>query len=327
MTSSKKTIFVAGASGLVGSSIVRELSRFKNGQLLTPTSAELDLTDQTKVKRFFEKERPTSVILAAARVGGIHANNTYPADFLYENLMIETNVIHAAFRYGVEKLIFLGSSCVYPKEAIQPVPEEQLLSGHLESTNEPYAIAKIAGLKLCDSYFRQHGSNFYTLTPTNLYGPNDNFDAETSHVIPALIRKFHDAKERSVNKITIWGSGRPRREFMHVDDLAAAVVFCLKNVDAAAIHALGISHLNIGTGADMTIMETAELIKTIVGFQGQIIADESMPDGTMQKLLDVTRIRSLGWRHRTELASGLRSVYEWYLANEADDRALRKAIG
>ena len=300
---------------MVGSSVVRTLSKSGFSNLLTPASDETDLTDQRQVGEFFATSRPHVVIVAAAKVGGILANNTYRADFIYQNLMIEANVIHAAFEAGVEKLILLGSSCIYPKLAAQPMREEELLSGYLEFTNEPYAIAKIAGIKLCESYFRQHGSNFYSLMPTNLYGPNDNFDLETSHVLPALIRKFHEAKERGETSVEIWGSGRPRREFMHVDDLADAIVFAMNEIDAAAIYDRGISHLNVGTGSDIEIGEVAGIIKDVVGFEGEIVLDESKPDGTMQKLLDVSRMHELGWRHRIELREGLEEVYEWYLGH------------
>jgi GDP-L-fucose synthase len=315
-----KRIFVAGASGMVGSAIVRALAASGSRDLLTPASSEVDLIDQRATRDFFRSQSPEVVIVAAAKVGGILANNTYRADFIYQNLMIEANVINAAFETGVGKLILLGSSCIYPKEASQPMREEELLSGYLEYTNEPYAIAKIAGIKLCESYFRQHGSNFFALMPTNLYGPNDNFDLETSHVIPALIRKFHQAKESNDPNVVLWGSGRPRREFMHVDDLAEAILFALDNVDAAQIYDTGISHLNVGTGTDVAIIETAELIKEIVGFDGEIVLDDSKPDGTMRKLLDVSRMHKLGWHHHIELRSGLESVYEWYLQSLAPTR-------
>ena len=317
MVSPDKRIFIAGASGMVGSSVVRELSRRGYSDLLTPASAELDLVNQQQVDDFFRSVSPEVVILAAAKVGGILANNTYRADFIYRNLMIEANVIHAAFESGVEKLILLGSSCIYPKLARQPMREEELLAGYLEFTNEPYAVAKIAGIKLCESYYRQHGSNFVSLMPTNLYGPNDNFDLETSHVIPALIRKFHDAKQAGRSSVQIWGSGRPRREFMHVDDVAGAIAFTLEKVEAADVYGMGISHLNVGTGSDLEIIETAMLIKDVVGFDGDIVRDESKPDGTMQKLLDVSRIHQLGWRHTIELRGGLEQVYDWYVMNVA----------
>ncbi|MEP7148001.1 MAG: GDP-L-fucose synthase [Acidobacteriota bacterium] len=306
-------IFVAGASGMVGSSVVRSLTQKGFTRLLTPSSAEADLTDQLRVRDFFASASPEIVIIAAAKVGGILANNTYRADFLYQNLMIEANLIQAAFESGVEKLILLGSSCIYPKHAAQPMREEELLSGPLEFTNEPYAIAKIAGIKLCESYFRQHGSNFFSLMPTNLYGPNDNFDLKTSHVIPALMRKFHQAKELNETRVQIWGSGRPRREFMHVDDLADAIAFALAEIEGRQIYDEGISHLNVGTGTDIEIIEAAMMVKDVVGFGGEIVLDESKPDGTMRKLLDAGRMNGLGWRHRIELREGLEQVYDWYL--------------
>lgn len=315
MVALDKKIFVAGASGMVGSSAVRELSLRGYTSLLTPSSGEVDLTEQQHVREFFRSQQPEIVILAAAKVGGILANNTYRADFIYENLMIESNVVHAAFEHGVEKLVLLGSSCIYPKNARQPMCEEELLSGYLEFTNEPYAIAKIAGIKLCESYYRQHRSNFVALMPTNLYGPNDNFDLETSHVIPALIRKFHEAKAAGTSSVEIWGSGRPRREFMHVDDLAAAIVFAIENINADDVYPTGISHLNVGTGSDIEIIEAAEIIRSVVGFEGEIARDQTKPDGTMQKLLDVSRIHALGWRHTIELHDGFGQVYNWYLSD------------
>jgi nucleoside-diphosphate-sugar epimerase len=297
---------------MVGSSIVRELSRRSYDRLLTPTSGELDLSDRAEVNAFFRSSSPDVVILAAAKVGGILANSSYPADFLYQNLIIEANVISAAFEFGAEKLLFLASSCAYPRDAAQPMREEELLSGPLEPTNEPYALAKIAGIKLCESYFRQHGSNFFSLMPTNLYGPHDNFDVATSHVIPALIRKFHEARVNGSETVTIWGSGRPRREFMHVDDVASAVAFVLENVEAKTVYDLGISQLNIGTGSDLPILDAAMMIKQIVGYEGGVVLDESKPDGAMQKLLDVTRIHSIGWHHQIELRDGLARTYDWY---------------
>ena len=315
MSLTDKRVYIAGAGGMVGSSVVRELTRRGFTTLLTPASSEINLTSQSQVNAFMRAAGPEIVIVAAAKVGGILANNTYRADFIYRNLMIEANVIHAAFEAGVEKLILLGSSCIYPKLASQPMREEELLSGYLEFTNEPYAIAKIAGIKLCESYFRQHGSNFFSLMPTNLYGPNDNFDLETSHVIPALLRKFHEAKMAGVKSVEIWGSGTPRREFMHVDDLAGAIYFAVEKLNAADIYGQGISQLNVGTGTDLEIIETANLIKEVVGFEGEIVLDRSKPDGTMQKLLDVSRMHALGWSHRIGLREGLEQVYAWYLEN------------
>lgn len=315
MNLTDKRVYIAGAGGMVGSSVVRELTRRGFTTLLTPSSSEINLTSQSQTNAFLNASRPDIVVVAAAKVGGILANNTYRADFIYRNLMIEANVINAAFEVGVEKLILLGSSCIYPKLASQPMREEELLSGYLEFTNEPYAIAKIAGIKLCESYFLQHGSNFFSLMPTNLYGPNDNFDLETSHVIPALLRKFHEAKNAGVDSVEIWGSGTPRREFMHVDDLAGAIYFAIENLNAEDVYGNGISQLNVGTGSDLEIIETAEMIKDVVGFKGDVVLDRSKPDGTMQKLLDVSRMHALGWRHRIELRDGLEQVYAWYLEN------------
>ena len=315
MTSFDKKIFIAGASGMVGSSVRRcfEHERFTN--LLSPSSGDVDLTDQKQTRDFFSSSSPEIVIVAAAKVGGILANNTYRADFIYQNLIIQANVIHAAFESGVEKLILLGSSCIYPKLATQPMREEELLTGYLEFTNEPYAVSKIAGIKLCESYYRQHGCNFISLMPTNLYGPNDNFDLETAHVLPAMMRKFHEAKVRGDSSVSIWGSGRPRREFMHVDDIASAILFTMRMVEAEDIYDRGISHLNVGTGNDMQIIDVATMIKDVVGFEGQIVLDSSKPDGTMQKRLDVTRMHDLGWHHKIELRHGLEEVYKWFLGH------------
>lgn len=316
MNLANRSIFVAGANGMVGRAVVRELSRSGIQDLLTPSSSELDLTDQAAVREFFAAEKPQVVIAAAARVGGIAANNEFRADFIYENLMIEANLVHAAFQNKAEKVLMLGSSCIYPKDSAQPMREEELLSGYLEFTNEPYAIAKIAGIKLCESFYRQHGCDFFSVMPTNLYGTFDNFDLETSHVIPALMRKFHEAKVIGDESVEIWGSGRPMREFMFVDDLAAAIIFVLENVQASDIYEQGISHLNIGTGEDISIRETAELIKDIVGFEGTIVQNTEKPDGTLRKLLDVSRLNDLGWKYKTELREGLEATYRWYLRNE-----------
>lgn len=300
---------------MVGSAILRELKKEGYSKIVTKPQSELDLIIQRDVENFFSAEKPEVVIISAAKVGGILANNQYRAEFIYDNLMIETNVIHAAFRNGCEKLIFLGSSCIYPKLAPQPLKEEYLLSGYLEFTNEPYAIAKIAGIKLCESYYRQYGSNFFSVMPTNLYGPNDNFDPQTSHVLPALIRKFHEGKENNTDKVILWGTGKPLREFLFVDDLAEAIVFLMEKTDASDLYDNGISHLNIGTGADVSIFELAKIISDITGYKGMIGYDTSKPDGTPRKLLDVSRINSLGWKYKTELKDGIIQTYDWYLSN------------
>jgi GDP-L-fucose synthase len=304
-------IYVAGHRGLVGSAILRRLSAAGYTHLLTRTRDELDLLDQAQVRRFFEAERPGYVFLAAAKVGGIHANSTYPADFIRDNLLIETNVIDAAYRFGVKKLQFLGSSCIYPKLAPQPLKEDYLLTGPLEPSNEWYAVAKIAGIKLCQAYRRQYGFNAISLMPTNLYGPGDNFDLQNSHVLPALIRKFHDAKMAGSPEVVVWGTGTPRREFLHVDDLADAAVFLIEHYDGEEI-------VNVGVGEDVTIRELAELIKELVGYEGKIVFDSSKPDGTPRKLLDVERLNALGWRARISLKEGVRATYEWFLENVAD---------
>lgn len=301
-------IYVAGHRGLVGSAILRKLRAEGYSNIITRTHQELDLTNQQAVYQFFEAERPEYVFLAAAKVGGILANSTYPADFIRENLLIQTNVIDAAYRYGVKKLLFLGSSCIYPKFAPQPIKEEYLLTGALEPTNEPYAVAKIAGIKMCQAYNKQYGTNFICVMPTNLYGPGDNFDLETSHVLPALIRKFHEAKVTGAPHVVVWGSGTPRREFLHVDDLADACLFLMNNYDSSEI-------INIGVGKDLTIAELAQLIKEIVGYKGEIVFDTTKPDGTPRKLLDVSKIFNLGWRPRILLEDGIRSTYEWFVRN------------
>ena len=296
-------IYVAGHRGMVGSAICRALQAAGLPTPITFTSAELDLRDQSAVHAMMEREKPTHVFLAAAKVGGIHANNIYRADFLYDNLMIEANLIHAAHTVGVEKLLFLGSSCIYPKLADQPLQEDALLTGALEPTNEPYAIAKIAGIKLCESYRDQYGSNFISAMPTNLYGPGDNYDLNNSHVVPALIRKFHEAKENGDSDVPCWGTGSPRREFLHVDDLAAACLFLME-------HYNGKEHVNVGTGVDLPIKALAESIRDIVGFTGNIAWDTDKPDGTPRKLMDCSRIHNLGWKHAIELQQGLSEVYE-----------------
>jgi GDP-L-fucose synthase len=315
MSLQNKKIYVAGSGGMVGSAIGRNLRDKGYQNLLLKSSKDLNLTRQSQVEGFFGINRPEIVIICAARVGGILANNTFRAEFIYDNLMIESNLINSAYKYGVEKLIFLGSSCIYPKFAEQPIKEEYLLTNALEKTNEPYAIAKIAGIKLCENYFRQYGCNFFSAMPTNLYGINDSFNLQTSHVIPALIRKFHEAKINNREFVTIWGTGQPRREFLFVDDLADAIVFLLENLNAEELYANQISQINIGTGEDLEIRELAETIKKIVGFEGEIDFDTTKPDGTPRKLLDVTRINNLGWKYKTSLKDGLQQTYRWYLEN------------
>jgi len=308
-----KKIYVAGHSGMVGSAITNELQKRGYKNLVLKNYPDLDLIRQKEVEDFFKSEKPEVVIVAAAKVGGILANNTYRAEFIYDNLMIEANIIHNAYKAGVEKLIFLGSSCIYPKLAQQPLKEEYLLSDYLEYTNEPYAIAKIAGIKLCENYFRQYCSNFYSVMPTNMYGPNDNFDLNTSHVLPALIRKFHEAMEKNEKEVVIWGSGKPLREFLYVEDLADSILFLMENVNAEDLYERGITHLNIGTGKDISIDGLANLISEIVGYKGIINHDSSKPDGTPRKLLDVSRINSLGWKYKTELRVGIDKTYHWFL--------------
>jgi GDP-L-fucose synthase len=298
-------IYIAGHRGLVGSAILRKLKDSGYVNLICKTHRELDLTRQEKVEAFFDRERPEYVFLAAAKVGGIGANSTYPAEFIYQNLAIQTNIIHAAHRFEVEKLLFLGSSCIYPRDCPQPMKEEYLLSGYLEDTNAPYAIAKIAGIEMCRSYNRQYGARFISVMPTNLYGPNDNFDLETSHVLPALIRKFHEAKVHRRKDVEIWGSGTPRREFLHVDDLADACVFLMDTYDGDEI-------VNIGVGRDLTIRELSEMIAEIVGFEGELRFDVGKPDGTPVKRLDVSRLRALGWEAKIPLRQGLEETYGWY---------------
>lgn len=301
-------IYLAGHRGLVGSALKRKLESKGYTNIIFCTHKELDLTNQQAVNEFFEQEKPEYVFLAAAKVGGILANSTYPAEFIYENLMIESNVIHAAYKHGVKKLLFLGSSCIYPKLAPQPLKEEYLLTGPLEETNEAYAIAKIAGVRLCKHYNQQYGTNFISVMPTNLYGPNDNFDLETSHVMPALIRKFHEAKVNNEPEVVVWGTGKPLREFMHVDDMANACVYLMENYDFSDIG----EFVNIGVGEDVTISELVELIKEVVGFEGKIKYDTSKPDGTPRKLMDVLRLNGLGWEARISLKDGIKETYEWY---------------
>jgi len=303
-------IYIAGHRGLVGSAIISRLKAEGYSNVITSMHSELDLTRQREVEEFFDKQRPDYVFLAAAKVGGIWANNTYRADFIYSNLTIQTNVIHACHYYKVDKLLFLGSSCIYPKHCPQPMKEEHLLSGYLESTNEPYAIAKIAGIKMCQAYHRQYGSRFISVMPTNLYGPNDNFDSETSHVLPALIRKFHEAKITGSDEVVLWGTGKPKREFLHVDDLADACIYLMDNYEDSTI-------INIGVGHDQTIRQLAELIAGVVGFDGALTFDSTKPDGTFQKLLDVSRIESLGWKAKVGLEQGIADTYKWYVENVA----------
>ena len=302
-------IYIAGHNGMVGSAIKRALLEKNYTNILTRTSLELDLRNQKSVDNFFEQEQPQYVFLAAAKVGGILANSTYRADFLYDNLMIETNVIHAAYEFGVDKLLFLGSSCIYPKNCPQPIKEEYLLSGPLEITNEPYAIAKIAGIKLCEAYRDQYGYKFISVMPSNLYGIGDNYHPKNSHVLPALIRRFHEAKINEADEVVVWGSGTPRREFLYADDLADACIYFMQNYD-------GKQTVNIGTGKDISILELVHLIKDIVGFTGTISFDTSKPDGTFRKLLDVSRLHALGWRHRTSLKEGIKLAYEDFLQKQ-----------
>lgn len=311
-------IYVAGHRGLVGSAIMRQLEVRGFMNLMTRTSAELDLTNQSEVNTFFTSERPDFVILAAAKVGGIHANNTYPAEFIYQNLMIEANVIHAAYQNNVSRLLFLGSSCIYPKAVAQPMREDALLTGVLEPTNEPYALAKISGIKLCESYNRQYATDFRSVMPTNLYGQGDNFHPENSHVIPALMRRFHEAKERGDAEVVVWGSGKAMREFLHVDDMAAASLFVLEsnnNIYQANTQPM-LSHINVGTGVDCTIRELAETMKSVIGFEGQLKFDNTKPDGPPRKLLDVSRLKNMGWKSLITLEQGLESTYQWFMSNQ-----------
>jgi GDP-L-fucose synthase len=308
MMDTSEKIFVAGYRGLVGSALMRRLEREGFNNLPKRDRSQLDLGDERGVQSFFAKEKPAIVIFAAAKVGGIKANNDFPVEFLLDNLRIQNNIIHSAYETGVRKLLFLGSSCIYPKFAPQPIPETALLGGPLEPTNEAYAIAKIAGIKLCQAYAREYSANFISAMPTNLYGPNDNFDLETSHVLAALLRKAHEAKTRKARELAVWGSGTPRREFLHVDDLASACLFLLEKYDSSEI-------INVGCGEDIPIRELAELICDIVGFEGQLAWDETKPDGTPRKLLDVTRLQNLGWRPTIPLRDGIAQTYEWFLKN------------
>ena len=317
-----RKIYIAGHRGMVGGAILRQLQARKVAgeglELITRTHAELDLTDQAAVRDFMATERPNVVILAAAKVGGIMANDTYPADFIYENLMIECNMIHQAHAAGVQQLLQLGSSCIYPRDATQPMAEDTLLTGTLEPTNEPYAIAKIAGIKLCESYSRQYGTDYRSVMPTNLYGPGDNFHPQNSHVLPALIHRFHEAAQDGVAEVVIWGSGKPMREFLHVDDMAEASLFVLdlpRDVYAANTHPM-LSHINVGTGRDVSIAALAQMVAEVTGFEGRLVFDRSKPDGTMRKLMDVSRLADMGWRARIDLEDGLRETYDWFLEQE-----------
>lgn len=317
-----KRVFVAGHKGMVGSAIIRKLQDRTDIQLVTKSRSELDLTNQVAVDDFFAHNKIDEVYLAAAKVGGIHANNTYPADFIYENLIMECNIINSAHKHNVQHLLFLGSSCIYPKLAPQPMSEEALLTGTLESTNEPYAIAKIAGIKLCESYNRQYGRDYRSVMPTNLYGENDNFHPENSHVIPALMRRFHQAKLNNDPQVVVWGTGTPMREFLYVDDMAAASVYVME-LDKETYQDNTqpmLSHINVGTGIDCTIREMTETMAKVVGFKGDIIFDSSMPDGTPRKLMDVSRLKNLGWEYSTDLSTGLSKTYQWFLQNQQNFR-------
>lgn len=317
-----KRIYVAGHNGMVGSAICRKLRTNHDVELFVQSRSELDLTRQTEVEAFFSENNIDGVYLAAAKVGGIHANNEYPAEFIYENLMIEANIIHSAHKAHVQDLLFLGSSCIYPKLAEQPMSESALLAGHLEPTNEPYAVAKITGIKLCESYNRQYGRNYRSVMPTNLYGENDNFHPENSHVIPALIRRFHEAKLNNLSSVSAWGTGRPMREFLHVDDMADASVFVM-NLEQERYQKETqpmLSHINVGTGQDCSIRELTETVASVVGYQGEILWDTSKPDGAPRKLMDVSRLKRLGWTSKISLGDGLRSTYAWFLEHQQNYR-------
>ncbi|MBY7864280.1 GDP-L-fucose synthase [Vibrio fluvialis] len=314
----RQRVFVAGHKGMVGSALVRLLKKTDDFEIITRTRSELDLMDFQSVNDFFSSQNIDQVYLAAAKVGGIVGNNTYPAEFIYENLSIQNNVIHAAHMNNINKLLFLGSSCIYPKFAAQPIREDSLLTGKLEETNEPYAVAKIAGIKMCESYNRQYGRDYRSVMPTNLYGENDNFHPSNSHVIPGLIRRFHEAKEQELEEVVVWGSGSPKREFLHVDDMAAACVFVM-NLDQTVYQNSTdpmLSHINVGSGKDLTIKELASIIANVVGYQGKVVFDQSKPDGTPRKLMDVTRLIGMGWKPQIDLRDGLVNTYEWFLNNK-----------
>lgn len=318
-----KKVFVAGHRGMVGSAICRQLANQRDVELVLAPRTELDLLSQSEVESFFRNNAIDEVYLAAAKVGGIQANNTYPAEFIYQNLSIQNNIIHSSYSAGIKKLLFLGSSCIYPKLAAQPMKEDSLLTDVLEPTNEPYAIAKIAGIKMCESYNRQYGLDYRSAMPTNLYGENDNFHPDNSHVIPALMRRFHEAKQSNSPEVSVWGSGKPKREFLHVDDMAAASVY-LMNLDPDIYQSNSnprLSHINIGTGEDCTIKELAETMAEVVGFSGKVTFDSSKPDGTPRKLMDVTKLNNLGWRHKIDLQTGLKRTYSWFLKNQGQYRA------
>jgi GDP-L-fucose synthase len=307
----KSKIYVAGHSGMVGSAIVKRLMRDGFENFILRTRQELDLINQKNVFDFFKNNKPEYVIISAGKVGGIQANNKFRAEFLYENLMIQTNLIHSAYLNGVKKLLFLGSSCIYPRNCTQPIKEGYLLTGELEQTNEPYALAKIAGIKMCENYYRQYGCNFISAMPTNLYGPGDNFDLNNSHVIPALLRKFHEAKINNSPSVEVWGTGTPKREFLYVDDLADACIFLLKNLESSELEKNGITHINVGSGIDQTIQELADTIRDVVGFEGQVIFDKTKPNGTPEKLLDITVLSNMGWKPTKSLKDGLENTYSW----------------
>ncbi|NCF42135.1 MAG: NAD-dependent epimerase/dehydratase family protein [Bacteroidetes bacterium] len=312
----RKSIFLAGHRGMVGSAVLKHLQRNGYENVITRTRGELDLISQSQVDSFFAKELLDAVIICAAKVGGILANNTYRADFIYQNLQIASNLIHASSKYNVQKLINLGSSCIYPRGAKIPIVEESLLTDVLEKTNEPYAIAKIAAIKLCESYYEQYNNNFYSIMPCNMYGPRDNFDLKSSHVLPALIRKVHEAKESSAENVEVWGSGKPLREFLYVDDLAQAITYCLENVDVQDVYSKGISHINCGSEDEVSILELTHLIQKIVGYPGEIVFDSSKPDGTYRKKMDNTQLSNIGFTAKTSLEQGLKQTYAWYLENK-----------